>query len=304
MDTLSRFHRQKRPSTFAIALPCAFLLFYFFFFTARKSRLTLQTPLLSPAQTPSIPLPHNLASAIPDTHPPLSSTTASELFLLTSSAPTPPINLSSPYTHPSLSPEERCSLFKYTLPNSLPPITVCLRPYLDLVSSHIRAHGAWSDCDVLLRLYTLFRARYGDIFVDIGANIGACTFTLLAAGATVVAFEPTPSNLFYLTQTVAINRVAHPDWAHRLVVFPVGLGDKTFVTKMYSEPGNTGNAVIGHPVLDNGTGVVGAAQRVVDDLSFNIYVHRLDDFFMNGEVSLTMSVFLALPCILSPFLFR
>ena len=41
------------------------------------------------------------------------------------------------------------------------------------------------------------------VYLDIGANIGACIMTmLLASDAFIVAFEPNPANLFRLTSTL------------------------------------------------------------------------------------------------------
>lgn len=285
MVSLPPFRKQKRPSLYFASLTCAFLLFYFAFNNSPKPCSTVQSQQSTSLRAP-VSLPEHLVFPIPTVFQPHAPMIADVLHLLTYSAPSKPLNLSTAYNHPSLSPTEKCSIVEYNLPYPFPRISVCIRPYSDLVSNHIRIHRTWLDCNVLIELFNRHRSRYGNIFVDVGSNIGACTFTLLAAGATVIAFEPTPSNLFYLTQTVAINRNAHPDWVNRLIVFPVGLGDEASFSRVYPEPGNAGNAVIGRPVLDNGTDVTsGAGRKMMDDLSFEISIHRLDDFFMNGDVS-------------------
>lgn len=277
--------RRKRSSLYVTSLSCAFLFLYFVLSNSLKLCSTVQSQQSISLRAP-VSLSAPLVSPIPSFLQPHASTGADVLHHLTSSAPSQPLNLSNPYTHPSLSSTERCYVAEYILPYPFPRVSVCIRPYNDLVSNHIRIHRTWSDCNVLIELFYRYRSRYGDTFVDVGSNIGACTFTLLAAGATVVAFEPTPSNLFYLTQTVAINRKAHPDWVKRLIVFPVGLGEGTFTSRVYPEPGNAGNAVIGRPVLDNETDVTsGAGRKRMEELSFEVSIHRLDDFFMNGDVS-------------------
>lgn len=57
--------------------------------------------------------------------------------------------------------------------------------------------------------FTLHLLRAGDVFVDIGANLGS--YTLLAAGvvgARCVAFEPVPSTCERLRESLAINGLA------------------------------------------------------------------------------------------------
>lgn len=73
------------------------------------------------------------------------------------------------------------------------------------VSRRIREEGIWEPYETSLLLATL---APGDVFVDVGANIGY--FTVLAAarvGATgaVFAFEPDPRNSRLLRQNVAHN---------------------------------------------------------------------------------------------------
>jgi len=54
--------------------------------------------------------------------------------------------------------------------------------------------------------FTMHMLRPGDLFVDVGANVGA--YTVLAAGvagATCVAFEPVPATFAQLKRNVAVN---------------------------------------------------------------------------------------------------
>lgn len=62
------------------------------------------------------------------------------------------------------------------------------------------------------------------LFVDIGANIGTCSMQMLSRPDVpqVVAFEPSPKNLFYLTGSVFQN--VH--FSQKLTLFPEVIGEK------------------------------------------------------------------------------
>lgn len=85
---------------------------------------------------------------------------------------------------------------------------LCLAPAPDVISDAIRDKGRWHDCGKFVRMWErlngLCDARASDgIMLEIGANIGACTVELLLrTNARVVAFEPSPTNLFYLTRNL------------------------------------------------------------------------------------------------------
>lgn len=146
--------------------------------------------------------------------------------------------------------------------NGTSSIAMCLRDYSDTVSDSIRAHGRWSDCDVNEQLWNSLPGK-GDIFVDIGANIGACTLPMLSHidVNAVVAFEPNPSNLFYLTTSVLSNS----GYKDRLRLFPIGLGEERSRSEIHSQDGNAGNTIVGKGGLGAET-----AHGLVD-------VWRLDD---------------------------
>lgn len=80
--------------------------------------------------------------------------------------------------------------------------TMCLVAN-DWVSNSIKRHGSWRDCNMLLveweqagRNPQNAARKLPDIFLDAGANIGACTLEmLLRTDARIVAFEPNPNNL-------------------------------------------------------------------------------------------------------------
>lgn len=72
--------------------------------------------------------------------------------------------------------------------------------------------------DMMLTLHVL---RPGDLFLDIGSNVGS--YTILASGvsgATTWAFEPDPVTLEYLKRNIVLNRLED-----RVKVFDCALGD-------------------------------------------------------------------------------
>ena len=127
-------------------------------------------------------------------------------------------------------------------------VTLCLRgkgcnrnvaskgyPECDYISMRVNTKGAWDEYDLLVK-FIHAEAKYhehapapdapGPLVLDVGANQGMCTHSiLLHTKARVVAFEPNPSNQFFLTQSLLLLARRQPDIAHRVVVLPVGLAD-------------------------------------------------------------------------------
>lgn len=69
--------------------------------------------------------------------------------------------------------------------------------------------------------FALHVLRRGDVFVDIGANVGSYTVLAASLGARVVAAEPIPNTFDRLTANVRLNEMQSSVTAHR-----VGLSDK------------------------------------------------------------------------------
>jgi len=151
-------------------------------------------------------------------------------------------------------------------------VNLCVRPYNDLVSQTVRTEGDWHECRDLSRLWRSSALQEGaskdDVFFDIGANIGACTIHMAANSdaSQIVAFEPSQTNLFYLTGTF----LASPSFKSRLKLYPVGLGEEAVDLPIYAEPGNAGHSVLGAPVGEQGLRVptvVGTVKvRCLDDM--------------------------------------
>ena len=92
------------------------------------------------------------------------------------------------------------------IPNLSVPLKMHIHGEQDqFVSRRIREEGIWEPYETSLLLSML---RPGDVFVDVGANIGY--FSVLAASVVgddgaVFAFEPDPDNFRLLRRNVALN---------------------------------------------------------------------------------------------------
>ena len=65
----------------------------------------------------------------------------------------------------------------------------------DALSNVLRAEGKWQNCDDLLVLLRGHPPEGGGLFVDVGANLGACTMLVAGQGFETHAFEPQPDHL-------------------------------------------------------------------------------------------------------------
>lgn len=124
------------------------------------------------------------------------------------------------------------------------------------------------DCGKFVRLWhELDGVRFGGrrhlgagegpegVLVEVGANIGACTLELLLrTKARIIAFEPSPSNLFYLTRTLQLAAQRDPAIAERVVVYPIGVGDAPSRLPLFTQRGNLGNTVVGQALSDDCVG--------------------------------------------------
>ncbi len=131
---------------------------------------------------------------------------------------------------------------------SSPPVTLCVpgvHTPLQLhvhgqadrfVSRRIREEGIWEPYETALVLAAL---QPGDVFVDVGANIGY--FPVIAAGrvapgGTVLAFEPDPDNYRLLQQNLALN-----DCRDVVTAFEAGLADTNAAGRLFLSDDNAGD---------------------------------------------------------------
>jgi len=150
----------------------------------------------------------------------------------------------------------------------------------DRISRHVRNKGQWIGCDHYVEMWHTQRIKRNtdigklgrdkqDVIVEVGANIGACTLQLLLqTNATVFAFEPSPLNLFHLTESLHRTGLSNPLLASRVVVFPIAVGDRNCSDRIFVAKGNVGNSVVNERVRDH------ASQDM--SLSYPIQVRKLD----------------------------
>ena len=104
------------------------------------------------------------------------------------------------------------------------------------VSRRLREQGMWEPCETSLVLSLL---RPGDVFVDVGANIGY--FSIIAASAVgdsgqVFAFEPDPSNFALLEANGTLNGLGK-----RIRSARIGLAATDGEGSLYLSPDNLGD---------------------------------------------------------------
>ena len=151
----------------------------------------------------------------------------------------------------------------------------CVRPYYDWVSNFMKKEqGVWRDCVPLLHLWHKSHQFGSDLFVDVGANIGACTMLIASANNNIstIAFEPNPHNLFYFTRSLTMN----PSINRRVELYPYGLGERLARFPIYMEMGNAGNSVLGPLVLKkHRSRAAGVAEAAPLDAAFILNERRV-----------------------------
>ena len=137
-------------------------------------------------------------------------------------------------------PSAGCKWAPLTPPGAYINSTICLHAGDDLLADTIRRRGYWPECaDLPAMLRHSASVQGGDgspLFVDIGANIGACTLHMLltASDASVLAFEPGPHNLFYTSSSLRqLQMGVMPRLAQRAVLLPLGLGETASTASLY-----------------------------------------------------------------------
>lgn len=102
---------------------------------------------------------------------------------------------------------------------------------------------------------------------------------LLSTDALIVAFEPHPMNQFNLRQTLSrLDRV----YRKRVALVPIGLGDESATTTIFSAKNNMVNSNIASFVGDNNN------QKASEDLQFEVYVDRLDSILNTDELHIPL----------------
>ena len=127
---------------------------------------------------------------------------------------------------------------------------MCLFRKPNLISDTIHAEGRWHDCASLTDAWRQLRPAPKSLMLEVGGNIGACSMELLLrTDVRLIIFEPSPTNLYYLTRTfhAAHHHCPHLRLADRVVVFPIGLGNESSRTKLFADTRNSGDSIVVGP---------------------------------------------------------
>jgi len=148
---------------------------------------------------------------------------------------------------------------------------MCCRSYPDVVSDSVKGSGEWGDCPSLVSWWTFLHDRsresrnvHGKLYVDVGANIGACLLPMMAQPdvQSALAFEPNPANLFYLSNTLLSN----PQIKGKVKLYPFALGDEDKTSPIYTEQGNAGNTVVGRATHTSPSAVGKVDTKTLDEV--------------------------------------
>lgn len=122
--------------------------------------------------------------------------------------------------------------------------------------------------------FLLHYLREGDVFLDVGANVGAYTVLASAAvGATTYAFEPSPSALDSLRANVEINRIAD-----RVHIEPVAVGRCAGTIPLST----SGTSAMHHVGTDGNSSLV--EMRAIDSYNLQPSVIKIDVEGYEAEV--------------------
>lgn len=112
------------------------------------------------------------------------------------------------------------------------------------VSGRIREHHIWEPYETELVVNLL---QPGDVFLDIGANIGYYTVlasALVGSGGAVIAYEPDEDNFRLLRENLALNRAVN------VIAVQAAVSDYDGSGYLYLSPDNKGD----HRFYDSGDG--------------------------------------------------
>ena len=169
----------------------------------------------------------------------------------------------------------KCSTTTLRLPGK-EPLRMCIMGHDQFISNQMRRHYRWYECADLVRFWNEGSGQHvrGGVFLEVGANIGACSLevALSVANASMLLFEPNPLNFFHLTSSLKWAYEAGRLSAGRVVAFPLGAGSRALEANMYEQVGNTGNSIVG--------AMVGSKSR--NFIRRMIHVRPLDAIFPHG----------------------
>ena len=170
-----------------------------------------------------------------------------------------------------------------------PPYALCLRPKVEKVDRVIATKGRWSECDMLpILLPPLSQDEPAPLFVDVGANVGACSMLIATRGYRVVSFEPTPPTYAALAAAAASNVNLFPHMDIRLV--NAGVSDAKGQAVIFAEPGHAGNSITagvhGQVKRDGGRGAKRSGLPTSNYTKHTIKLETLDGMLPGHRISL------------------
>jgi FkbM family methyltransferase len=127
-------------------------------------------------------------------------------------------------------------IIELDIPGLAPGLKMQLHPSGDqIISAKLRKEKCWEPYETYL---TLKHLQSGDVYVDIGANIGY--YTLLAAQKVgdqgkVIAYEPDTDNFSLLQHNIALNGFKHTQ------IFQLALYDKNTEGELFLSDDNFGD---------------------------------------------------------------
>ncbi|CAE8642797.1 unnamed protein product [Polarella glacialis] len=161
-------------------------------------------------------------------------------------------------------------------------ISICLHPRGEWLSDRIRRDGLWAECADLLSLWwSPLASHESHMLLDIGANIGICSFAILASDplAKVVMFEPVAHNQVQIARSICQN----PHWASRVALFLGALSAETGLSPMVGTFKSLGVSRLGSP----DSWAAGAKGNTFIDFG-EVQTQRLDDILKGaGHARLT-----------------
>ncbi len=154
------------------------------------------------------------------------------------------------------------------IPDFSPPLRLYVHGEQDrFVSQRLREHGIWEPYETSLVLSLL---RPGDVFIDVGANVGyfsVVAASVVGAQGAVFAFEPDPDNCRLLRANAGLNGLDD-----RIFVVEAALSDVSGPGELFLSADNLGDHQIyagdeqrsSVPValLDGGKYLAGRLQRI------------------------------------------
>ena len=152
-------------------------------------------------------------------------------------------------------------------------IQMCVHNSSNYISNTLASTGRWKECSPLIEQ----ASSHGTLILELGGNIGACSVQLLLrTNKVLIIFEPNPSNLFYLTNTLKRMQSSRPELARRAFVYPIGIGDKPIQSVIVEAIGNSGDSTVGR--LPKREGHMWPHAGAV----YNITIRPLDAIFPHG----------------------